>query len=156
MKTKKYEKIISELEYSMNKDYYYLSNISNFTAIIYKYFNNISWIGFYLDLDLNLDNNYLYLGPFQGNPACAMIKKGNGVCGTSYKNNEILNVENVHNFKGHIACDSRTNSELVIPFNFGKIKGVLDLDSYKYNYFNDIDIKYLKKALDILKNNIFN
>ena len=92
----------------------------------------LNWVGFYL-----FENEYLVVGPFQGKPACVEIQVGNGVCGKAFQLNQVLNVKNVHLFEGHIACDSDSNSELVIPLVKNDIKiGVLDIDSPLYNRFD--------------------
>ena len=108
-----------------------LAAICNVTAVIYSETPNINWAGFYF-----YKNGELVLGPFQGKIACTHIPLGKGVCGSSFQNKLLLNVSDVHEFPGHIACDSASNSELVIPLmKANKAIGVLDIDSPLYNRF---------------------
>ncbi len=119
---------------------YEISVLSNASALLNQYLEDVSWVGFYL-----LKDNKLILGPFQGLIACTEIEIGKGVCGASAKTRETQIVENVHNFPGHIACDSRSNSEIVIPIIInGSLYGVLDIDSTSFNRFNQEDEKELK------------
>ncbi|MDB1123914.1 GAF domain-containing protein [Vibrio algarum] len=112
-----------------------VANLSNISALLNMELADLNWVGFYL-----MDNTELVLGPFQGKPACVRIPVGKGVCGTAVATNSVQRVQNVHNFEGHIACDSESMSELVIPFSIsGKIAGVLDIDSPKISRFSEID-----------------
>ena len=118
-----------------------ISNLSNASALLFEELEDINWAGFYL-----VKNNDLYLGPFQGRIACTKIPYGKGVCGTALMNKETLIVKNVHEFPGHIACDSRSNSEIVTPiFKDDKIIAVLYLDSASLNRFDEKD----KEGLEI-------
>lgn len=127
-----------------------ISLLSNASALLNEYLDDINWVGFYL-----IDNDQLVLGPFQGKVACTNIAIGKGVCGTAYQNKALLNVDNVHNFPGHIACDSRSNSEIVIPLIYnGKRYGVLDIDSTSYSRFTYQDEVILQEAADIIAKNI--
>lgn len=111
-----------------------ISLLSNASAFIMQIIPNLNWSGFYL-----YENNHLILGPFQGKPACVKIEIGKGVCGTAFMKGEPLNVANVHEFEGHIACDADSNSELVIPLVKNGIKiGVLDLDSFLFDRFDNV------------------
>src|SRR5699024_9048087 len=102
-----------------------LANISNATAIIMACVDRLNWVGFYI-----LRNHELVLGPFQGLPACNRVEVGRGVCGTAVETRKVQLIPDVHLFPGHIACDSASNSELVIPIiKNDKVHGVLDLDS---------------------------
>ncbi|MBQ3420040.1 MAG: GAF domain-containing protein [Erysipelotrichaceae bacterium] len=108
-----------------------LSALCNVTAAIYQSMDNINWAGFYF-----YKNGKLQLGPFQGKVACTSIEVGKGVCGTSYSRKMLLNVQDVNEFDGHIACDPDSCSELVTPIIFeNKIFGVLDIDSKIYRRF---------------------
>ena len=127
------------------------ANLANASALLNQALDNINWVGFYL-----LEKDTLVLGPFQGRPACIEIKTGNGVCGTAVARDEVMLVKNVHEFPGHIACDSASNSEIVVPIHFpdGKIMGVLDIDSPVLKRFDEEDkqgllefIKTLEKML---------
>ena len=124
-----------------------IANLANIAASLKQQFN-FFWVGFYL-----VEGQELVLGPFQGPIACTRIKKGKGVCGTSWEKNETIIVPDVDAFPGHIACSSLSKSEIVIPFvQSNKIIGVLDVDSDEYNSFDEIDAKYLKEILFLLSN----
>lgn len=123
-----------------------VSLLSNASAFIKAYVPDLNWAGFYL-----FEQNKLILGPFQGLPACVEIELGKGVCGTSYAIKEILNVPDVHDFDGHIACDSNSNSELVIPlFKNGKGIGVLDIDSPVFNRFDSDLQRFFEKLSEVI------
>ncbi len=127
-----------------------ITNLSNASALLNAYLKDINWVGFYL-----FENNELILGPFQGLPACTNIAIGKGVCGTTAKNLTTTVVPNVHEFPGHIACDSNSNSEIVLPIIKNNILfGVLDIDSPELNNFDDIDKLNLEKFISILVNNL--
>ena len=120
-----------QLECLIEDDKYEVTILSNMSSFIYHSLEDVSWAGFYLFKD-----NQLILGPFQGKVACTVIPLGKGVCGTSALNQETLVVENVHEFKGHIACDSASNSEIVVPIIIrDTLYGVLDLDSTSFDLF---------------------
>ena len=120
-----------QLECLIEDDKYEVTILSNMSSFIYHSLEDVSWAGFYLFKD-----NQLILGPFQGKVACTVIALGKGVCGTSALNQETLVVENVHEFKGHIACDSASNSEIVVPIIIqDTLYGVLDLDSTSFDRF---------------------
>jgi GAF domain-containing protein len=124
--------------------------LANTSAIINQLFPNINWVGFYL-----YKNNILKLGPFQGKPACMEIKLENGVCGWSARNKKSIIVNNVHEFEGHIACDSASNSELVIPIIIDNVLyGVLDIDSPLYNRFSDCDLQIMEDVIKIISKKI--
>ena len=119
-----------------------VANLANASALINEYLSDINWVGFYL-----LEDNKLVLGPFQGKVACIEIAIGKGVCGTAASEDRTLLVANVHEFKGHIACDSASNSEIVIPLHKdNKVYGVLDIDSPMLNRFTAED----KEGLELL------
>ena len=102
-----------------------IANLANASALIYESLEDLNWAGFYL-----LEGESLVLGPFQGKPACIEIPLGRGVCGTAAQTGQTQLVPDVHLFPGHIACDSASNSEIVVPLRIGgKVVGVLDLDS---------------------------
>ena len=127
-----------------------LANISNASAIINAMIDDCNWVGFYFMRD-----GELVLGPFQGLPACNRIKVGRGVCGTAVEKREIQRVANVHEFPGHIACDSASNSEIVLPIiKNHKVYGVLDIDSPLLNRFTENEEQYLIKVLEKLNNSI--
>ncbi len=127
-----------------------LANISNATAIINAFIDRINWAGFYF-----LRGDILILGPFQGLPACNRIEIGSGVCGTAVATKEIQLVPDVHQFPGHIACDSASNSELVIPIiKDEKVIGVLDIDSPEYDRFNQLHVDALSLFIEKLNKHI--
>lgn len=142
------DNLLSEASYLLNKDDKWYTTLSNASALLNLHIKNINWVGFYI-----LDNNYLYLGPFMGKPACTKIKVGSGVCGTCIKENKTIIVPNVHEFKGHIACDSESNSEICIPIHVNnEIFGLLDIDSKEFNRFDNKDKLLLEEFIKILEN----
>ncbi len=121
--------------------------LSNAAALLWYSLEGINWAGFYL-----FENGELVLGPFQGKPACVKIPLGKGVCGTAAEENKTLRVDDVHSFKGHIACDSASNSEIVIPVNKnGALFGVLDIDSPHFARFGGEDEKGLEDFVKTLE-----
>ena len=147
----KYRLLISQLKSLLTRDDNLISNLSNCTAAIKDVFEKVSWVGFYL-----FDGNKLCLGPFQGKVACTSIEIGKGVCGTSADKRETITVPDVNKFPGHIACDSKSRSEIVIPIiKNDDLIGVLDLDSYAYNSFGEADKKYLEEICKFLSEEIF-
>lgn len=143
----KYKLLIKQLKELLNRNDHELSNLSNLTSALNQTFNKISWVGFYL-----YDKEKLYLGPFQGKVACTIIEIGNGVCGTAAAKKETIVVPDVDKFPGHIACDSESKSEIVLPIinKDGELFGVLDLDSIEYNSFNETDKIYLEEICKLL------
>lgn len=124
-----------------------IANLANASALLGQALKDINWVGFYL-----LEDNQLILGPFQGKPACIEIPVGNGVCGTAVLNDEVMLVKNVHEFPGHIACDSASNSEIVLPIHAnGKVVGVLDIDSPLLARFDENDKNGLSGFVKILE-----
>ncbi|MBF0709998.1 MULTISPECIES: GAF domain-containing protein [unclassified Gemella] len=120
------------------------ANLSNLSALYKEYIDNINWIGFYL---VDEENNNLVLGPFQGKVACIRIPFNKGVCGHCYTSKETVYVENVHKFPGHIACDSATNSELVVPIlQNNKIVALLDIDSISFSRFSNKEINVITEV----------
>ena len=120
--------------------------LANLSALIKFYVEDLNWAGFYL-----LKGNELVLGPFQGLPACARIGEGKGVCGRAVEEASPINVADVHQFPGHIACDSASVSELVIPFfKADKVFGVMDLDSPKAARFTELEAEYLGRIAAML------
>ena len=112
-----------------------IANLANASALIYESLEDLNWAGFYL-----LEGETLVLGPFQGKPACIEIPLGRGVCGTAAQTGQTQLVPDVHLFPGHIACDSASNSAIVVPLRIdGKVVGVLDLDSPWPGRFTDED-----------------
>lgn len=130
-----------------------VANLANISSWLYHSLPDLNWSGFYLWSE---EDQELILGPFQGKPACLRIKPGKGVCGSAYAQRTTLKVDDVHNFPGHIACDSASLSELVVPLIKGsRIHGVLDLDSPLKNRFIERDAQELTRILNIISDKIF-
>ena len=130
-----YKELCNKLAALMDEIPYRTANLSNAAALLWQELEEINWAGFY-----QLRDGRLVLGPFQGKPACILIPVGKGVCGTAVAENRVQRVEDVHRFPGHIACDSASNSEIVLPLSCrGEIWGVLDIDSPKKGRFTPED-----------------
>ena len=123
-----------------------VANMANAAAVIYETLPQVNWVGFYRNI-----GGELVLGPFQGRPACIRIKFGEGVCGVAAETRRVQRVEDVHAFPGHIACDSASNSEIVVPLiRDGELLGVLDIDSPKTARFSEEDEAGVVKLGEIL------
>ncbi|WP_039089266.1 GAF domain-containing protein [Gallibacterium anatis] len=128
-----------------------ISVLANTSALLNQQLADINWVGFYL---LNAQN-ILTLGPFQGKIACNRIAVGKGVCGQAVAQNRILRIDNVHQFEGHIACDSASNSEIVLPLHKnGEIIGVLDIDSPHFARFTEQEQTILTECITILEQHL--
>ena len=125
------------------------ANLANVSALINLALEDINWAGFYI-----MKEGQLVLGPFQGKPACIRINVGSGVCGTAVAENKTQLVKNVHEFPGHIACDSASNSEIVVPIHNrdGSVYGVLDIDSPSFERFTEEDKAGLEAVVKIIEN----
>ena len=124
-----------------------IANLANTSAAIWQAMDRINWVGFY-----RMEQGRLVLGPFQGKPACIEIPVGRGVCGTAVAEKKTILVEDVHAFPGHIACDSASNSELVVPiFKDGRVYGVLDIDSPELNRFTQEDREGMEQLVRVLE-----
>jgi GAF domain-containing protein len=122
-----------------------IANAANLSALLYHSLPDLSWAGFYLT-----KGHELVLGPFQGKPACVRIAIGKGVCGTAAAQRQTILVDNVHDFPDHIACDSASNSEIVVPLiKHERLIGVLDLDSPSFGRFDEGDAKGLNEMAEI-------
>lgn len=120
--------------------------LSNTSAFLYEILENVNWVGFYL-----MKDKELVLGPFQGKIACYRIPITDGVCGYVARNKKSIIVPDVEKFDGHIACDSNSKSEIVIPIlKNGEVFGVLDVDSYDLNNFSILEQNFLEELVDIL------
>lgn len=127
-----------------------VANLANASALLWEFLPDINWAGFYL-----LEGDTLVLGPFQGKTACIEIPVGCGVCGAAVKENATQLVPDVHQFPNHIACDSASNSEVVIPLRKGEqVVGVLDIDSPLYNRFTETDKTGLEAFAQVLQMHI--
>ena len=144
-KIKRYELLYEQVKALINKENDDIANMANVAAIIHEAFN-FWWTGFYRVIDKEL-----VLGPFQGPIACTRIAYGRGVCGTAWKEEETIVVEDVHQFPGHIACSSASKSEIVVPiFKNNQVVAVLDIDSEKLATFDNIDKEWLEKLVELL------
>lgn len=124
-----------------------IANLANASALLYEVLPDLNWAGFYL-----MEGGRLILGPFQGRVACVEIEVGKGVCGTAVAENKTQLVPNVHEFSGHIACDSASNSEIVVPLRKnGEVIGVLDIDSPLFSRFDENDKVGLEEFARILE-----
>ena len=138
--------LINQVKSLVNDDLPLMSNLSNASAILNQ-LKGINWCGFYIAKD-----NTLYLGPFQGAPACTVIPKGKGVCGTAFKDKKTIIVPDVNEFKGHIACSSLSKSEIVVPIiKNDEVKAVIDIDSPIYDRFHEEDKLLLEEIAGILQ-----
>ena len=141
-----YELMVEQAEQIISAESHYVAALSNISALLFESLDRINWAGFYL-----MDRGSLLVGPFQGKTACIRIEIGKGVCGTAVKENRIQRVADVHSFPGHIACDSASRSEIVLPLhNNEKIVGVLDIDSPDPDRFSEAD----EKGLEVLAEKI--
>src|SRR4029079_14149745 len=144
-KQEQYEALIPQIKGLLEGETDLVANLANVSAALKEQFGWL-WVGFYL-----VKNEVLVLGPFQGPVACTRIQKGRGVCGTSWAQQKTLIVPDVEQFPGHIACSSLSKSEIVIPvMRDGEVVAVLDVDSEQYNFFDDIDSKYLEMAVGLI------
>lgn len=145
-KEQMYELLTKQVEAILEGESDVIANLSNVSALLNEALSDINWVGFYL-----MKNDELILGPFQGKLACVHIKIGKGVCGTAVATKRTQLVENVHEFPGHIACDCRSNSEIVVPIVINeKVFGVLDVDSPLIGRFDQTDLYYLEKIIEII------
>ena len=144
-KTELYAKLNSQLRSLLEGERDLIANAANLSALLFHSLPDINWAGLYF-----FKGTELVLGPFQGNPACVRIALGNGVCGTAAQQRQTILVDNVHDFPGHIACDSASNSEMVVPIMFGeRLIGVLDIDSPSLSRFDDQDAQGLNDLVEI-------
>ena len=129
---------------------YETANLANVSALLWQEMPDINWVGFY-----KMMGGKLVLGPFQGKPACIEIPVGKGVCGTAVAEDAIQLVYDVHQFPGHIACDSASNSEIVLPIHVkDEIWGVLDIDSPYVGRFSEADREGLEKVVQVLERSL--
>jgi len=144
-KTELYEQLAGQLRSLLADERDFIANAANFSALLYHSVPDLNWAGLYL-----LKNGELVLGPFQGQPACVRIAMGKGVCGTAAEQRQTILVDNVHEFPGHIACDSASNSEIVVPLlKHDQLIAVLDLDSPSFARFDDEDARGLNELAQI-------
>ena len=142
-----YELVAQQLSALVEGVPHEVANLANASALLWQEMPRLNWVGFY-----KMENGKLVLGPFQGKPACIEIPVGRGVCGTAVAEDKVQLVYDVHQFPGHIACDSASNSEIVLPIHVnGDIWGVLDIDSPYVGRFTDEDRVGLEKVVAILE-----
>ena len=141
-----YEQLATQLSALLAGERDLIANAANFSSLLFHSLPDVNWAGFYFVKD-----DELVLGPFQGQPACVRIKIGQGVCGAGAAKCETVIVPNVHEFPGHIACDSASNSEIVVPLlKDSHLIGVLDVDSPHFQRFDDQDARGLESLVGIL------
>lgn len=144
-KAEQYEALIPQIKGLLTGESNLIANLANTAAALKEQFGWF-WVGFYL-----VEKDELVLGPFQGPVACTRIRKGRGVCGSSWEQAKTLIVPDVEKFPGHIACSSLSKSEIVVPLlKEGNIWGVLDVDSSDYNQFDETDQHYLEQIIALL------
>ena len=142
-----YQLICDQIEAFAQTEPFYVPFLANVSALLYETLPDLNWAGFYM-----MRGGRLVLGPFQGKTACIHIEMGKGVCGTAAAKDQTQVVADVHQFPGHIACDSASNSEIVIPVHVnGKVIGVLDIDSPSFNRFSREDQEGLEKAVAVIE-----
>jgi GAF domain-containing protein len=146
MHTESYESV-EQLCELLDKSDEPVTTLANASAFLFALLGGVNWVGFYL-----LSGEELYLGPFQGKPACTRIRVGKGVCGTAVAEGKTQRVDDVHAFPGHIACDSASNSELVVLLRTddGSIAGLLDIDSPLHARFSERDAAEMERAAEIV------
>ena len=144
-KEEQYKSLLPQITGLLEGEPDLIANLANVVAALKEQFGWL-WIGFYL-----VKNDELVLGPFQGPVACTRIKKGKGVCGTSWAKAQTLIVPDVEKFPGHIACSSLSRSEIVVPIiRNNEVIGVMDADSINLNQYDDIDQEYLQQIIDLI------
>ena len=140
-----YQNLFPQIKSILEDEKDTIANMANISACLYETFR-FWWVGFY-----RVVGDELVLGPFQGPVACTRIRKGRGVCGTSWQREETIIVPDVDLFPGHIACSSASRSEIVVPvFHNGKVTAVLDIDSELLNTFDDTDKLWLERIAALL------
>ena len=140
-----YENLARQLGALLESERDFIANAANFSSLLFHSLPDLNWVGFYL-----YKGGELVLGPFQGKPACVRIPFGKGICGTAAEQQQTILVANVHDFPGHIACDSASNSEMVVPILKGdRLLGVLDLDSPIFGRFDEEDARGLNQLVEI-------
>lgn len=145
-----YELLTAQAQALLSGQFNLIANAANLCALLFLELQDVNWVGFYF-----LEGDILMLGPFQGQPACVEIPLGQGVCGIAAATGEVLRVANVHDFDGHIACDSASESELVIPlYKNDQLIGVLDLDSSIAGRFDETDESGLIEIAKVFLNSL--
>jgi GAF domain-containing protein len=151
-KAQQYETLLFQVKALTDGEPNLIANLANASSLLNQFLNDINWVGFYLK---DGDKDELVLGPFHGLPACVRIPFHKGVCGKAANTKTTQRIANVHEFPGHIGCDAASNSEIVIPLiSNGELIGVLDIDSPKFDRFDEDDQHYLEKLVNIIENTI--
>lgn len=146
-KEKDYQLLLKQLEALLDGETDHIAILSNTSALLNQFLDDINWVGFYIWRE-----DKLILGPFQGLPACVQIDYGKGVCGTAVKEKETQRIADVSKFPGHIVCDAASQSEIVVPIIINDtVYGVLDIDSPITDRFDSIDQTYLESFVTILE-----
>jgi GAF domain-containing protein len=147
-----YQLLLAQAQALLEGETDFIANCANISSLLNLFVEKINWVGFYM-----IKNDELVLGPFQGNPACVRIPFNRGVCGKAASTKTVQRIDNVHLFPGHIACDSASNSELVIPLiKDGNVIAVLDIDSPVFSRFDTTDIIWLSKITELLTDSTTN
>jgi L-methionine (R)-S-oxide reductase len=140
-----YQEICEQLQLLLGDETNFVANAANTAALLYSLLPDVNWAGFYI-----AEADELVLGPFQGKPACARIRFGRGVCGAAAVQRKTVVVPDVNAFAGHIACDTASKSEIVVPLmNWGRMLGVLDVDSPSLNRFDDEDKEGMESVVAV-------
>ncbi len=148
-KPEQYQLVGKQLEALIAGEPNTIANLSNASALLNVFLDNVNWVGFYLYEE---DSRQLVLGPFQGLPACIRIPLGRGVCGSAAEQQQVMRIANVHDFPGHITCDAASQSEIVLPIvKDGRLIGVLDIDSPILDRFDEEDEAGLAQFVSILE-----
>jgi len=147
-KSRKYQRLYDQIRELIPKGHTPVSSMATVAAVLYHKIDYFFWCGFYL-----LEEGRLHVGPYQGPLACQELAKDKGVCWAGINRGDVLVVPDVEAFPGHIACDSRSRSEIVVPLRNtgGKIVGVLDVDSTELNSFDEVDAEWLEKIIALIR-----
>jgi GAF domain-containing protein len=142
-----HDELLSQLEHLLDRAEPLITHMANMAALLYWSLPDVNWLGFYL-----AKGDRLLLGPFQGKPACTVIPFGAGVCGKAAADSQTQRVADVHTFPGHIACDTASSAEVVVPLlSSGRLWGVLDVDSPVKDRFTEADVLFLERSAAILQ-----
>jgi GAF domain-containing protein len=143
----RYQRVLLQLEHLLQKSENDIAKMATISAVLFNKFEYFFWCGFYRIVDEELT-----VGPYQGPVACQVLQKNKGVCWAGINQKKTILVANVEDFPGHIACDSRSKSEIVVPVinNKGEIFAVLDIDSKEHNSFDEIDKEYLERIINLI------
>jgi len=146
-KSKRYERLYKQIVELLEDKEYPVARMATITAVLHHKMDDFFWTGFYLLVD-----GELIVGPYQGPVACILLEKDTGVCWAGIKKKETIVVPDVHKFPGHIACDARSRSEIVVPLKTteGEVFGVLDVDSKELSSFDEVDAEWLEKITALI------